>query len=391
MASNGSKYRRRILIAGGGFGGLACMRRLSRLLPSGGYEISLINSSPYHALKSRFHIRLAQNCEKESVRAPLWLLTAASKTRFIEDEVLAADFGKKLLAGKKGEYPYDLLVLALGGKTEFHGIKGAERYALSIYSLKDVERCAKAVSGLLCYKKGEPAKVVVCGGGLTGIEVATELREKTGAERMEITIVEAGERLMPVVSFPSERDRVIKYVKREKITSITGDPIVEVGESSLRLASGKKLEADLILWCGGARRVPLPGSGEGRFFVNSFLQSENHPEVFSVGDYASLKEGDMFANLASAQRAIYQGELAAVNIALLENGKPLKEAAYLPIGEVIALGEWDGAGEVKGFPVSGLTAAAFKKAIEVRYLKDLYGDLPLAAARLLAYPFLKIL
>jgi NADH dehydrogenase len=367
------------------------MRALARLLPSAGYEISLIDSSPFHALKSRFHMRVALNCEKESVRVPLGLLTAAYRTRFVEDEVLAADFEKKLLAGKKGEYPYDLLVLALGGKTEFHGIMGAERCALSIYSLKDVERCAKAVAGLLSYKKGELAKVVVCGGGLTGIEVATELREKASAERLEITIVEAGERLMPVVSFPSERERVIKYVKREKIYSVTGDPILEIGESSVRLASGKKLEADLILWCGGARRVPLHGTGEGRFFVNDFLQCESRPEVFSVGDYASLKEGDIFANLASAQRAIYQGELAAENIALLENDKPLKKAAYRPIGEIIALGEWDGAGEVKGFPVYGLTAAAFKKAIEVRYLKDLYSGFPLAAARLLAYPFLKVL
>jgi NADH dehydrogenase len=368
------------------------MRRLSKLLPSRGYDICLIDSSPYHALKSRFHERVALTCEKESVRVPLRLLTIASKTRLLQDEILAVEFEKKYLAGRKGEYLYDYLVLALGGKAEYHGIKGAMQHSLHIYSIDSVERCSKAVGKLLCCNAGEPARIIVCGGGLTGIEAAAQLRDKADAGRLDITVVEAGDRLMPVVSLPAERDRVVKHLKRVKINSITGDPIVEIEQSVIHLASGKRLEADLILWCGGVRRSPLHGAGEGpRFIVNGFLQSEARSEVFSIGDFATLESGDRFANLASAQRAIYQGEVAAINIARLENSKPLCGVDYRPLGEVVALGDWDAAGEVKGFSVSGLPAAALKKAIEVRYLKDLFSDLPRAAGRALAYPFLKII
>ncbi|TAL18647.1 hypothetical protein EPN96_00635 [bacterium] len=387
MAKIDFSSRRRILIAGGGFGGLACMRRLSELLPSSGYDICLLNSSPYHALKFRFHERVALTCPREHVRASLKLLAFASRARFIRDDLLAADFERKFLAGKKGEYPYDILVLALGAGAEFHSIKGVEEHSLNAYSLDGVERCARAVAGLLCYKNGEISRVVVCGGGLTGVEVAAQLRVKAGARRLEITIVEAGERLVPFESFPSERERVIRYLKRARINSVTNDPVAEAGESSLRLASGKKIEADLIIWCGGTRRAPLRGAGEGAFPVNGFLQSEEHPEVFSTGDFASVEEGDRFSNLLSAQRAIYQGKLAAENIARKESGEVLGEASYRPSGEVTALGDFDGVGELKGFVVTGITAAALKRAIGVKYLIELYSGLPLAAVRALAYPF----
>ena len=112
----------RVVVVGGGYAGLACLRGLASEVKSGTIEVLLIDSSPSHAIKSRFHERVFSRLREPGISFSLKKLAAIEEANFINDEILSIDFNGCLLAGRFGEYSYDVLVLAMGGRAEYYGI-----------------------------------------------------------------------------------------------------------------------------------------------------------------------------------------------------------------------------------------------------------------------------
>jgi NADH dehydrogenase len=117
------------------------------------------------------------------------------------------------------------------------------------------------------------------------------------------------------------------------------------------------------------------------FEVSETLQGRRFPEVFSIGDFATVDSRAKWSNLLSAQRALYQADLVAENVGRFEEGLPGKAEDYRPKGELIGLGDFDGVGILGGIPVKGTAAAVAKKANEVKYLSDLFQDVPRSLLR----------
>ena len=137
-----------------------------------------------------------------------------------------------------------------------------------------------------------------------------------------------------------------------------------------------------MIWCSGVYRTEVSGLSKKKpFRVTSSLQSLVHPEVFATGDFATVEAGGEYANLFSAQRALYQAGVLAENVLRLEQGAPMRIAEYCPQGELIALGDFDGVGVVAGIPVRGKTAALLKKANEEKYLAELFRQVPRSLLR----------
>lgn len=375
---------RQIVIVGGGYGGLAALRRLGRLLDPGRASLLLLDAGMHHTVKTRFHEIAVSRGRDLLLRFSLPALARASRADFACARVLGVDFERRVVATEGGEVAYDRLLLAPGGQTNTFGVPGAREHAVSLQTYEAAAEGGRRVRFLgLDRASGPRRRVVVCGAGIEGLEVAALLRQLAGPGRCEITVVErAGALMARSQCGEAQRRYVARYLERHSIGLRLGAAIEAIEPSRVRLEGGEELEADLVYWCSGVRRVDLAGLVEGSpFAVDERLQVPGHPEVFALGDFATVDTTGPWANLGSAQRALYQGELAAENLHRAERGRSLEAADYRPKGEVIALGDLDGVGVIDGVGVQGLSAAALKKGIEAHYLAELLRDVPAHLAR----------
>ncbi|MFU8855512.1 MAG: NAD(P)/FAD-dependent oxidoreductase [Deferrisomatales bacterium] len=374
---------RTVLVLGGGYAGLAALRTLSRLLDRARYRVRLLDASPHHTIKTRFHERAVVGTRELLLRLPLKTLVTASGAEFVQEEARGLDFRERVVHGGSGEHPYDLLLVALGGRTTYLGVEGADRHTESLQTFEAADHCARRVAELGIGRPGVHRRVVVCGAGIEGLEVAAMLRQIASREACEIAVVEKGREVMARSQCrPGERRYVTRYMEERGIELLLGVGVSRVDAGGVLLEDGRRLEADLVVWCSGVRRVEVAGlEPDTPFTVNRNLQSPSHPEVFASGDFATVDTRDELANLGSAQRAVYQGALAAENLWRHETLRPLRPARYRPIGEMVGFGDFDGVGVVYGIGVRGKAAALAKKANEVKYLAELCRDLPGSLAR----------
>jgi NADH dehydrogenase len=379
---------REVLILGGGYAGLACLRALSRRLDLGRYRLRLIDATPHHTVKTRFHERAVLKSRELLLRIGLQHLVVASGGEFVQDEVVGVDFAARCVVGRGEPRPYHRLVIALGGEIAYFGVPGAREHTVSLQTYEQAAECCRRIQALELDRRTQPARVVVVGAGIEGLEVATMLRQIAPRRRCEIVLVERSETLMAQSQCrDSQRQYVLRFLERKEVDLRLGSTIQAVEADHVSLTSGEDLAADLVIWCSGIRRVELGGLDEGKpFSVSRHLQCTEHPDVFAIGDFATVESGEAWANLRSAQRADYQGNLAAENLWRDEAHRPMRPARYRPVGELTALGDYDGVGIVLGVPLQGAPVAAIKKAHEAKYLADLHRDVPRSMLRSLLSP-----
>lgn len=377
---------KQVVIVGGGYGGLACLRGLSRRLDHRTHELVLVDATPYHTIKSRFHERAVRVERDAGMRYRLGPLAAASGARFVQEEVVEVDYAGRRVVGREQRFPYDALVLAPGGRTVYFGVEGAAEHTVSLQTYEAADRASRRVQALELGRADRPRRrVVVSGAGIEGLEVAAMLRELAPASSCEITVVERSSDVMARSQCREPQRRYLReYLRRREIGLRLDTAVVRVGPDRVVLDPAEELEADLVYWCSGVRREVVGAAPpEEPFLVDRHLRRPDHPEVFALGDFATVDTRDEVANLGSAQRAVYHGEVVAENVARTLAGRPLRPARYRPIGELVGLGDLDGVGIVHGLPVHGVVAATAKKLQEVRYLTELYGDVPGTVGRYL--------
>jgi NADH dehydrogenase len=371
-----------VLILGGGYGGLACLRALARPLRRGQYTATLLDATPHHTIKTRFHERAVWERRELLLRVPLAPLARAAGAEFVCDRVTSVDLQNRKVVGERTAHDYDRLVLALGGSIAHFGVPGAAEHTVSLQTYEDASECGRRLAALDASGRDDLC-VVVCGAGVEGLEVATMARQRLPARRCRLVVIERSDEVLARSQCrPAQRDYLRGFLQRKEIELRLGATIQAVTGAGVTLEGGETIGGDLVYWCAGVRRVELPGTAAGEpFRVNRYLQAEEYPEVFGLGDFATVQSDGEFDNLGSAQRAVYLGDLAARNLWNYDHLRLLRPVRYRPIGELIGLGDLDGVGIVYGVGVTGKTAGALKKANEVKYLAELCGGLPCSFLR----------
>lgn len=274
-----------VIVAGGGYAGVIAALRLAGKTRKANIQVTLVNGNRYFVERIRLHQKAAG---QEHRRYDLHALLAGSGVAFHQGWVtmLSPDQHTLTMSTTEGEQilHYDFLIYALGSTIERTAIAGGAEYALA---LADDTAAAAAASRLAEMPEG--ADLLVIGGGLTGIEAATEVAERF--PQVQVTLATRGQ-----LGHSLSR-RGAAYVRRVLtemgIRLLEETEILGIEATHAQLRGGGHIPFDACLWAGAfqaaplARQAGLPVDSAGRVLVDGYLRSPLYPHIYTVGDAAS--------------------------------------------------------------------------------------------------------
>ncbi len=350
--------RPRVVIVGAGFAGL----RTAQVLAKTPVEVVLLDRENYHTFLPLLYQVAAAELEPEDIAYParriLWKLP---HVQFALAEVRKVDFGQRLVETAGSPIPYDYLILATGSVSHFFGVPGAAEHA---FPLKTVEEGIALRNHLLCcFERAvhEPDPTLrhrlltftIVGGGPTGVEFAGALVELIRGplprdyaaldfREVRVVLVEAQDGLLS--GLPERlRSYALSRLSRMGIEVRLRTHVRRVTPEAAELHDGTALATETVAWTAGvqgdpsARAWSLPVTRTGRVAVLPTLQVPDHPEVYVIGDLASVEEGGHPLPMI-APVAIQQAEHAARNLGRQVAGQDPLPFRFRDPGAMVTLG-----------------------------------------------------
>jgi NADH:ubiquinone reductase (H+-translocating) len=392
----------RIVVLGGGFGGIEVITGLERKL--GGrpdVELLLVSDHNYLLFTPLLPQVASSLVEPRHIIQPIRDIRGSRRFRFRRDSVERIDLAARRVQLVEGSVEYDRLVLALGGTTPSFGIPGVEAHALGYKSLQDALQLRDRVIDLAEHADHEPDPVIrrrllticVVGGGYTGVELIAELqdffesylvRRYRGIEPGDYTLLllEAGREILRGVH-PTLAERARRDLWREGIEIRTSTRVTRVLESAIEVEGGEPIPVGLTVWAAGVKGLPtlaeLPVEHDrlGRIVVDTHLRVPSHPEIYGVGDAITIRDRPE-ASIPIIPAALAHGRLVVDNLVAELAGRPLETIEFKPQGMLVSLGERHAVVEVMGLRFSGYLAWLFWNAVHLYKLVGLRKQLQVA-------------
>jgi len=366
----------KIVILGGGFGGVYTLKYLHRFFHNKKeVKLILVNKKNYFLFTPLLHEFATGGVSLENLVEPVREIIKCCDYEFIHGEVEKIDLEKKIVYLRKKEIKYDYLVIALGSKTNFYNIPGAKENSFTLKSLDDAIKLRNHFIHMfeLAANNDNEGNLtfVIVGGGATGVELAGEMSDyfyktfskiysKEVISKVKIILIERGNELISQFS-PKLRQKALERLKKQNINVLLSKGVVEVGENFFKLDDGEIIKTKTVIWTAGIEpNLPeiignVERDNKGRLIVNEYLQVKNYENVFAIGDVCCFVQNEKpLPQLA--QVAVRQAEIAGKNIFNLIKNKPLEKFIYKHQGDLISLGRFFAIGEIKGFAFSGFFA-----------------------------------
>ena len=386
-----------ILVLGAGYGGLATVVNLQKVLGTDAADITLINKNEYHYETTWLHEAAAGTMLPEQVRYDIKDVIDSVKVKFVQATVEAIDVTGKKVTTDNGEFTYDYIVIALGFEGETFGIEGLDKYALSISNIKAARYIREHIEYQFATWSTEEVKddsrltIVVGGAGFTGIEFLGELADRVPElckefdvprEKVRVVCVEAAPMVLPGFD-PELVSYAVGNLEARGIEFSIGTPVVEATPEGVNIKKGDDefefIKAGTVVWAAGVRgsklieATPIENM-RARVKVEPDLRAPGYEDVFIVGDCAlMINEETNRPYPPTAQIAMQQGEKVAKNINALIKGERTQPFEPDLKGTVCSLGNEDAIGVVFGKKVTGKRASFMKKMIDNRALYMIGG------------------
>jgi NADH dehydrogenase len=401
---------KRIVVAGAGFGGLEAVTRLDAMFRGDpDVEILLLSDQNYLLFTPLLPQIASSYTDPRHIVQAVREIRGRRKYRFRREKVRAVDVVNRKVALDSEAIEYDALVVASGSRTEFFNTPGAKENCWDYKSLQQAVELREHIIDLCEHADHTPDAAarrsmltfVVVGGGYTGIELATEMRDflfgyaakkyrGIDANEIRLIVLEATPDILRGID-PRLAAHARKRLHVSGIETRTSTRVTRVLENSVEINGNETLPADTIVWAAGVRAseliesLPGPHDRIGRAMVNPQLQLEGHPEVFVVGDSAAAVNAQEAPRVAPV--AIEQGRIAAVNIGHLWRGEPLEPYQYASKGMLVSLGMNYAVVQVGGIRISGYFAWLFWNAVHLYKLVGLKKQLQVAGDWMLGLIF----
>lgn len=329
-----------IVIVGAGFAGVAAARQLGKTFKKNeDVNITLIDKHSYHTYMTELHEVAGGRVEPEAIKYDLRrIFNKYPKVDLVTDHIQAIDYTRQVVKGMDYEYPYDYLLLAIGGAANTFGIEGVQEHGFTLWSIEAAERIRAHVINM-CYlasREADEAKrrtmlsFVVCGAGFTGVEMVGELMEwiprlahdyKLNKDEFSLHLVEASPQILAMVT-EKEQTKAMRYMQKKGINIHLGNPIVKVLSDSIHLASGEIMPTYTTIWTAGvqangqAKEFGIEQARAGRLVANEYMQAKGHENVYLAGDVVYYEEPDKNNQPTPqiVQAAEQTGKIAAKNI-----------------------------------------------------------------------------
>jgi NADH dehydrogenase len=385
----------KILIVGGGFGGLAAARELARML--GGSEdvgVALLDRVNYTTFWPMVPSVIPRNVEVRHVAHAIRRILRPLGVEFFQEEVTGIDFEAREVKTNEGAFSYDYLILSPGSRTAFFGTPGAEENALDTKGLRDALRVRNHV--IDCFEEAERLRgelpeglltFVFVGGGPTGVEAAADTHDlifdvlkgdypNVDFGRVRIVLVNAGDHILKGID-PSLVHAAARRLASQRIEVINDAKAKEIRPDAVVLSDGRTIPARTTVWAAGIEPPPLVKSLDvekdhrGRILVDEFLRLKGRSGVYAVGDCTSI-DYDGPPVPALAQAAEQEGKRAALNLAAAIIDEAPVPFSYRSLGQLVDLGEGSALVDILGAKASGRVGALIWKGI---YLYELGHNL----------------
>jgi len=377
--------KKRIVILGGGFGGVYAAIHLEKLL-AGQHtvEICLVSRDNFFLFTPMLHEIAASDLEITNIVNPLRKLL--HKVEVLVGNVNEIDLPNKRVLISRGyrnesrQVDYDQLVIALGSITNFYNLPGFPELALAMKSLPDAIRLRAQILRHLeeanseCNPTDRKSLLtfVVAGGGFAGVETVAALNDfvrealpfypNLCEDMLRVMLVHSGSVILPELGESLGR-YTQEVLARRGVEVLLKSRVKSMTENSVFLVDSVAISSSTLVWTAGTAPSPiissLPCAKErGRILVNQFLGVPNWPDVWAVGDCAFVPDirNPGKSHPPTAQHAIREGKVVAQNIAAVLLGRRLKPFSFRTIGLLASIGRRMGVARIFGFNFSGFFA-----------------------------------
>ena len=382
------EFDKKVLIVGGGFGGYTAATDLCEMVEDrddvGVLVIARVNFFTFWPMVPGI---VSSDIDARNVAQPLRRALILAGASFRRARITGIDPERKVIrADGDIEFPYDQLVISLGGQPNFFGIPGVEEYSLTMRGVEDAERVRNRVierfeEVSLMRDEVPESKLtfVVIGGGATGVEVASEIHSlvhealapdypNIDPHRVRVYLLEALPNILPELD-PALRRAARTRLVNERIEVMTGAMAEEITANCVKLKGGRDIASENVIWTAGNRPnvaihdLGLPFDERTGIKVDLTLRVEGYRDIWAIGDCAAVqdvRQEDGKIVPPTAQAAIQQGHVVAHNVLKTLDGRDdLKEFEYRPLGQLVELGSHFAVNEVMGVRFTGVMAAVF--------------------------------
>ena len=407
---------RRIVVLGGGFGGVGVVQRLERIFARSPHvDVTIVSASNYLLFTPMLAEVASSALRAEHISTPI--RASCPRTRFRRAEVDAVDTERGHVRIRQDDgstelLEYDHLVLALGSVPTFRGLPGLAEHAFALKSLDDATRVRNHVLALLERADGEADPVtrctlltfVVAGGGFAGTEMIAELFDLVHsvlhyfpgvtADDARFVLVHSGERILP------ELDADLGEYARERLAArgiefVFGSRLAGATSTAVQLADGDEIPTYTLIWTAGNQpnpvldQLPFARSRAGAVIAEPTLRIAGYENVWGVGDCAAVPDPahDGAFYPPTAQHALRQGKTVADNIERSMRGRTPNPFRFRTLGILVALGHRTAVAEIRGHRFSGFAAWLMWRAIYLAKLPGIERKLRVSADWLMDFMF----
>jgi NADH dehydrogenase len=396
----------RVVVVGGGFGGLQAARKLR----GAAVDVTLVDRQNFHLFQPLVYQVATGALSAAEVTAPLRaVLKRQANVRVVLAEVSGFDLGRRQVVldqlpnGRRGvRLDYDTLVVAGGSQYSYFGHDDWRSRAPELKSLAGALEIRNRILTAFEAAEVEPDEerqrswltFVVVGGGPTGVEMAGQIAElarqtlrrdfrlvDTGTAR--VILVETADRIL--TNFPPKlSDKAERALEKLGVTPLVGHTVVDVGSASVavRAASGEveEVAARTVIWAAGVAASPLAAAlasatgaqvdGAGRLAVTADLTLPGHPEVFAFGDMVRVVQSDgmIVALPGLAPVAMQEGRYVARVIRNRLRGRNTEPFKYVDKGNLATIGRSKAVADLKRIHISGFPAWVTWLVVHLFYL-----------------------
>ena len=365
-----SPIKPRVLILGGGFGGMAVAQALGKDV-----QVTIVDRHNYQTFLPLLYQVSTAGLAADHVAYPIRGALQKINGRFRMGSPISIDHRNKTVKLDSSEVlAFDHLVIALGSVTADFGTPGVEEHALGMKNIHEAltirAEVMRRFEDLCRFEDDTRFSIAVVGGGPTGVEMAGALAELVrgplmsdqshAAKHIDISLIEAGPRILPMFD-QSLTDKATKNLVDLGVNVMTNTAVKEVSSRQIQLRDGRTIPAEVTIWAAGVKGAPvineltLPVIA-GRLDVDPTMQVKNYPHIWAVGDISGAKGADGRFLPMVAPVAMQQGRFVAAQIKRVMKNEKLAEFKYRDKGSMATIGRHKAIVQVKKIKFSGYFA-----------------------------------